>query len=89
LFYCSPAAQTPAPAAHSEQFDLKLQGNFAHLVEKERPPVSEFKPANLCGDGSGEGALFMAEEFAFQQACGYRGAIELDERSFSAIAEIV
>ena len=38
---------------------------------------------------AGEGALFVAEELAFEQTRGDGGAVQLDERSLAPAAEVV
>jgi len=39
--------------------------------------MRQFQPADLAVEGSGERALFVAEQFAFQETCGNRRAIQL------------
>src|SRR5262245_35192542 len=74
---------------HAEQLDLKLQRNFSHLVQEKSPPVGQLKPANLRRNGPCEGALFMSEEFAFEES-GWNGrTVELDKSPLATVAEIV
>ena len=51
--------------------------------------VRNFEPADSLPDGSGEGALFVPEQFTLQQPGGNSGAIQLDERLRSARAEFM
>jgi hypothetical protein len=51
--------------------------------------MGEFETADALGDGAGEGAAFVAEEFAFEQAGGDGGAIHFDKGVVVARAEIV
>ena len=53
------------------------------------PRLRQFETADPLGDGAGEGALLVAEEFAFQQAGGNGGAVELDEGGLLARTEVV
>ena len=63
---------------------MQLQGNIADLVEEERAAVRQLESADPLGDRTGEGALLVSEELAFQQAGGNRGAIQLDKRTAAA-----
>ena len=49
--------------------------DVADLVEKQRAAVGDLEQALLVGDGAGEGALDVAEEFALQQVLRQRSAI--------------
>src|SRR5437867_3177211 len=51
--------------------------------------ISELKFSGLGGQRSCERPLFMAEEFAFHEALGNRGAIHDDERSISPRASLM
>ena len=48
----------------SQQLGLAGQRDFADLVEKDGPPVGQFKPSDLSPDRSGKGAFFMTKELA-------------------------
>ena len=73
----------------AQEFGLQVEGKLADFVEEERAFVGEFEAADLARDGAGEGAFLVAEEFAFDQAGGNGGAVDLDEGSFAARAEPV
>ncbi len=78
----------PANAANlpllqrAQQLGLQHQRQFAQLVEEERAVIGKFQQADPPAFGAGEGALFVAEEFALQQALGNRSAIDRHERPF-------
>src|SRR5882724_10783531 len=69
---------------NTQQFGLQFQRNVANFIEKNGAFIGEFEAANFLGNGSGEGAAFVAEKFAFQQAAGNGGAIDFDEGAFTA-----
>src|SRR3546814_12954254 len=61
---------------HAQDLDLHRQRHVADLVEEQRAAVRHFETAATCGDGAGERALLVAEQFAFEQfgrtlAAGY------------------
>ena len=51
--------------------------------------MSEFEAANSLAQGSGEGALLVSQEFALEQPCRDRRAVEFDECSVLAPAELM
>ena len=62
---------------------LKRLGLEAHIelgdfVEEERAVVGQFDETRFGGIGVGEGALFVAEEFAFEERARDGGAVDLD-----------
>jgi hypothetical protein len=63
---------------HPEQFDLDIQGNFADFVEKNRAAIRQFETTDAFGDGAGERAFFVAEQFTFNQAGRQRGAVDFN-----------
>jgi hypothetical protein len=46
---------------HPEQLGLKLQRNIAYFVEKERPFVSKFKPAEFLRSRPGKCSTLMSK----------------------------
>ena len=58
----------------------KRQRHVADFVQEERAVVGQLELAVGPLDRAGEGALFVAEKFAFQQIFRDRGAIDRDER---------
>ena len=71
---------------HAKELGLKFDGKFAHLVEEQRPAVRHLEPAGAVLQGSREGALHVAEEFALEKALGNGRAIDGDERAFGPLA---
>jgi len=59
----------------------RLWGELADLVEEEGAAAGELEAAGLVLDGSGEGALDVAEELGFEEFAGQSGAVDLDQRS--------
>ena len=53
------------------------------------PSIAELKLAGLGLDGAGEGALLIAEEFAFEQIGRHGRAIDLEEVALAASRELV
>src|SRR5690348_14914913 len=74
---------------HPEQLGLQSQRHVPNFVEEQSSRISHFKAANFLRKSPGKRALFMAEEFAFQQVKGNRRAIEFYERASAARAEVV
>src|SRR5262249_32197844 len=63
--------------------------NIADFVEKNGAPVRQFESADSLSDGAGEGAFFMPEQFAFQQARRNCRTVYLHQSSFAPRAEIM
>src|SRR6267378_5699308 len=74
---------------YPQQLRLQGQGNVADFVEEQCSSVSHFEPANFLSDGTGESALFVAEQFAFEQVKRNSSAIQLDEWAPAAWTDIV
>src|SRR5579872_7088097 len=68
---------------------LKARRDVADLVQKKRSMVGRLEASQPLGHGAGEGPFFVAEEFALQQAFGYRRTIQANERAAPAAAEFV
>ncbi len=68
----------------AQQLDLHRRRQLAHLVEKQCATVGGLEQAGLVLDGTGETALFMAEELAFQQMFGDGAAVDRHERAIGA-----
>ena len=75
--------QLPA-LQHAEQLGLHRQRQLADLVEEQAAAVGQFELAAPFVDRAGEGAAHMAEQFAFHQGLGQRGAVETDHRLAAA-----
>lgn len=76
-------------AEGAEELDLSALVDFAEFVEEERAAVGGFEAADAAFGGTGEGAAFVAEEFAFEQLWGEGGAVDDDEFGFGSAAEVV
>ncbi len=75
-----PAHPDDLPFAEGpEELDLGVLGEFADLVEEDRPRVGQLELAGLVGPGVGEGPLDVAEEFALDEVAGHGPAVDDDE----------
>src|SRR6185369_17088378 len=74
---------------YAQQLRLQLGRDVAYLVQKQRTFVSHFEAPDLLRDGSGEGALLMPEQFAFQQIHWNRRAAQLDKGTPAALTSVV
>ena len=73
---------------NAQKFALKIGIEGRDFVEKKRAIVRGFDHAGLGGIGSGERALFVAEEFGLHQGFGESGAVEADEGMIRAVAAL-
>src|SRR5205814_437950 len=73
----------------AQQLGLQLQRNVSNFIQKERAPIGQFEAAGLLSDSTGERASLVAEQFTFQKPGRDRRAIQLDEGSIPASAQIV
>ena len=69
---------------HAQQLGLERGGDFADLVEEQGAAMRQFETADALADGAREGALFVTEQFGFDDAFRQRRAIDLDEGVFGA-----
>ena len=51
----------------AEEFRLRAHGEFADFVEEKRALIGLLEAADAARVGPGEGAFFVAEEFALEQ----------------------
>ena len=65
---------------------MQQGGELTDFIEKHGPALGNFELALLLDNGSGEGALLVAEELAFEQRLGQRGAIDRHARLVGACA---
>ena len=52
---------------HPQQLGLQHQRDFADFVQEQRAFVGQLEDAAFLRAGVGEGALFVAEQLAFEQ----------------------
>ena len=89
---CAAAAAQPLDLLlleRSEQFGLQFQRQVADFVEKQRAAVRGLKSTDGLCDRAGKCASLVAEEFAFEQPGGNRGAVHRHEPLVPARAGIV
>src|SRR5262249_11452937 len=68
----------------AEQLGLHRQGNLGNFVEQNRAVVGKFEAALALSNGPRIRALFVAEQFAFQQVLRQCSAIDRDKGSIPA-----
>src|SRR5215469_9017493 len=73
----------------TQQLWLNFNGNVSHFVQEEGALIGKFQSPDFLCNGSGECSLFVPKEFAFEQARGDRGAIQLHKGAFFAPATFV
>src|SRR5215470_18543517 len=66
---------------HAQQFRLAREREAVNLVEDDRSAVRQFETSLAILNRAGEGAFSVAEELAFEQGFGQRGAIDLNQRA--------
>ncbi|OPZ77390.1 MAG: hypothetical protein BWY77_01706 [bacterium ADurb.Bin431] len=64
---------------HAQQLDLGGKGKFTDLVEKDGALIGELEVALARPDRPGEGALFVSEEFGFNDPFGDGPAVDRNE----------
>ncbi len=74
---------------HAQQLGLGGNRHLADFVEQQRAAFGQFEAADAALERAGECALFVTEDFAFDQRFRNRGAIDGDERLRLARAERV
>src|SRR6516165_365233 len=72
-----------------KQLGLQHDRHLADLVQENRPAGSDLQDSRLLRARVGKGALFIAEQLAFEQRLGNGGAVERHKRSFAAAAVMV
>ena len=68
---------------------MKVQGDVAHFIQKQRPAVGHLKPADFLLQRAGEGAALVAKQFALEQSGRNRGAVQRDKRQIPARTDTV
>ena len=85
-------AADPLKAAvlnHSQQLDLRRQGNVADFVEEQSALIGQLKAPLARGYGPGVGPLLVAEKLVFDQAFRQGAAVDFDEGVFPPAALLV
>ena len=73
----------------AEEFGLEGAAHVADFIQEDGAAVGFLDAAEFLADGAGEGAFFVAEEFAFQEVFGDGGAIDADVILLAAAAQAV
>ncbi len=74
---------------HSKQLDLEIGRQIADFVEENCRAVSQFEESNLFGQRAREGALFAAEQLAFDERLRNGRAVDFHHRSPSPRTEMM
>src|ERR1700746_1118691 len=72
-----------------QQLGLQSQGQISDFIQKEGPCIGHFEAAHFLSESPSERAFLVREEFAFQQVKRNGGAIQLNERTSAASADVV
>ena len=70
----------------AQQLHLHGQAHVADLVEEQRAALGDLEAALARGDGAGERALLVSEQFALEQLGGDGAAVDGDEGTLAARA---
>ena len=73
----------------AQELGLELERQVGDFIEEQRAFVSQLDAAQALVEGSGEGAFFVAEHFAFEQTGGNGRAVEFHEGALAAPAELM
>ena len=71
----------------AQQLGLHFERQLANLIQEDRGTVRDLETSDLSRQRPGERALLAAEEFAFHQGRGERGAVDFDHQVPLARAE--
>ena len=74
---------------HAQQLGLKFERKLADLIQKQSSSVRQFEAADALGERAGEGSFFVAHQLTFDQSRRDRGAIQLNESSVRAAAQLM
>src|SRR5690606_22543415 len=65
---------------YAQQLDLHRQAHVANFIQEQRAALSQFEATGSCTYRTRECALFVSEQFRFEQVRGNRAAVDRDER---------
>ena len=74
---------------HAQQPGLRLDRHIADLVEEQCSALRLLEPSDTARRRAGEGAFFVAEQFALDQLARDRGHVDRDKRAVAPLAVIV
>ena len=74
---------------HAQQLDLHGQAHVADFVEEQRAALGQLEAPLAGGNGAGECALLVAEQFALEQVGGNGAAVDSDEGPVAARTGVV
>ena len=74
---------------HAQQPGLGIHRHVADLVEEQGSALGLLETAGGLVLGAGKGALFVSEQFGFDQITGDGGHVDGDKRAVAALAVVV
>ena len=74
---------------NAKKFGLQLERKLTDFVQKQGSALGRLKASQILSHSPGEGAAFVAEEFAFQQSGGNGRAVEGHETVLAAGAGLM
>ena len=85
-----PPTRSKVPDCSTRRILVCVAGrHVADFVEENRAVVALLEFADALQGRAGEGAAFVAEQFAFQQLLGDGGAVDREERLLAAVAVMI
>src|SRR5215470_1730058 len=72
-----------------QQFRLQFERDITHFVEKESSLIRELEAAGFSHNRSCKGTFLVPEELALEQAAGDGGAVYLNKRHVTSLAQVV
>src|SRR5262249_44951271 len=79
----------PLAVKHAEQLHLRVEGQLAHLVQKDGAAVGELEAADSLLDRASEGAFDVSEQLALDKPWRDGAAVHLDQRPVASSAAAV
>jgi hypothetical protein len=73
----------------AQELGLKVGREFTDFVEENGAAFGHFETTGLAGDGTGEGAAFVAEQLGLKKVFGQGGAVDDDKGLVFALAVLV
>src|SRR3990172_11770573 len=74
---------------HSQEFDLHIQWDIVHIIQKNRATVCQLKSSTPFFNCSGKSTFFMSKEFALQYLPVQCSTAYPDKRAVSSYAMIM
>ena len=82
-------SRSNVPLSRTQQLGLQFERHLADFVEEQRAAIGDLEPSTLPGQRARVRTLLAAEELAFDQRTGQRGAIDADQQPILALAALM